>query len=286
MAGRRTSLAALAGQTVEDVPGRNDPTLLRLTLDKAVPTPLNKRLNFGTDEELAELGESLRREQLQPIVVVSRAPYLKLFPEHAEHVGTTTYVIINGERRYRAAKAVDLGTIETVVRDKIATSRKGLLDAVLSENIERKNLDPIEEAHAVEALVAEFGSARAVAEHRGKHEAWVSQRRSLLRLSPAMQELVRGRDMPVEKARKLAKAVKDQGLTEHQQSEWWDTERRIPQQGSAPSERKKNLTAVKSRQRSPEPKLPWDSPSELNVLLRRHMTPEDRTTLVQLLTDR
>jgi ParB family transcriptional regulator, chromosome partitioning protein len=266
MAGRRTSLASLAGEKVEDVPGRDDPTLVRLSLSAIVPTPLNKRTNFGTPKELAELGESMRRQQLQPIVVVSRASYLKLFPEHTEHAGTATYVIANGERRYRGASEVKLGTIEAVIRESIAASRQDFLDAVASENLDRRNLDPIEEAHTVEALVAEFGSARAVAQHRGKHETWVSQRRSLLRLSPAMQELVRSRELPVEKARKLAKAVKDHGLDDQQQAEWWKAEqerskepvREQPPTAEAKPDAGDDLTAVKSppppkRTRATEP---------------------------------
>ncbi|MGP3990885.1 ParB/RepB/Spo0J family partition protein [Streptomyces sp. 3N207] len=255
MAGRRTSLASLAGGKVEDVPGRGDATLVNLPLGKVVRTALNKRLDFGTPEELTELGQSMRRQQLQPIVVVSRVSYLRCFPEQAEHVGEATYVLVNGERRLRAARQVNLATIEAVIREEVAADRKTFLDAVATENLDRKNLDPIEEALTVETMVAEFGSARAVAEHRGKHETWVSQRRSLLRLSPAMQRLVREKAMPVEKARKLAKAIKDSNLDEDQQAQWWRDEQAALQvkaqpTGQPPAQRKpgqKNLTAVKSQ---------------------------------------
>ncbi|MFJ8746207.1 ParB/RepB/Spo0J family partition protein [Embleya sp. NPDC127516] len=347
MAGQRTSLASLAGQKVEDIPGRTMPTLVSLELGRIVPTPLNPRTEFGGTETLRELGESMRRRQLQPIVVVSRTLYLKLFPEHTDRIGTTTYVIANGERRYRAATQVGLGTIEAVIREGIASSRKEFLDAVLSENLDRMNFDPIEEARAVEQMVVEFGSARAVAEHRGKHEAWVSQRRSLLRLSPAMQALVSSRQMPVEKARNLAKAIKDLGLDDASQVAWWDEERAA--RASVPRGRKElaapspasveqpedltavkpqvlppvreavdlprastsspgrppaaspvaaspvtppatgvresgNLTAVKSSPPEPAPALPWDSPEELDRILREYMTPESRTALAKLLS--
>jgi ParB/RepB/Spo0J family partition protein len=345
MAGQRTSLASLAGQKVEDVPGRDRPTLATLDLSRVVPTPLNPRTDFGTTEKLRELGESMRRRQLQPIVVVSRTSYLKRFPEHADRIGTVTYVIANGERRFRAAGIVGLETIEVVIREAVAASRIDFLDAVLSENLDRMNFDPIEEARAVEQMVVEFGSARAVAEHRGKHETWVSQRRSLLRLSPEMQVLVGTRQMPVEKARKLAKAVKDRNLDAGAQAAWWENEqaakalvpkgrRELPQ--PAPETGREDLTAVKSGQssedppggiprpaaapdpsdqpespsgasttevptaavpRGPEnltavkypptrhvPGLPWDSPEELDRILREHMTPESRTVLAKLLT--
>ncbi|WP_331766858.1 ParB/RepB/Spo0J family partition protein [Embleya sp. NBC_00896] len=350
MAGQRTSLASLAGQKVEDVPGRGIPMLVSLDLSRVVPTPLNPRFDFGGPEKLRELGESMRRRQLQPIVVVSRTPYLKLFPEHTDRVGTTTYVIANGERRYRAANLVGLGTIEAVIREGVVGSRRDFLDAVLSENLDRMNFDPVEEARAVEQMVVEFGSARAVAEHRGKHEAWVSQRRSLLRLSPDMQALVSSRQMPVEKARNLAKAIKDRGLDDLGQAEWWEQEQAAralvprgrkelpaPAHPPATTARAEDLTAVKSSgspavrrgaddlpQTSPSSpgrpptaspaaadsvtpstaavrgtenltavkpstpgntlQLPWDSPEELDRILRENMTPECRTTLAKLLS--
>lgn len=268
MAGQRTSLASLAGGKVEDVPGRGDPTLVHLALAKVAPTPLNPREDFGTADELLELGQSMARRQLAPIVVVSRPSYVKLFPEHTEQVQEATYVIANGERRYRAAAEAGLKLIECVIREQVADSRADFLDAVLSENIDRKNFDPIEEARAIEAMVKEFGSARAVAEHRGKHETWVSQRRSLLRLAPSVQEMVRARKgdkkMPVETARKLAKAIKDQGLDERGQLDWWEAEQGRPkperrpaasppvapsprpEQSAAAVLEPENLTAVKS----------------------------------------
>jgi len=273
MAGRRTSLASLAGSKVEDVPGRGDATLVTLPLAKIVRTTLNKRLNFGTPEELAELGESMRRQQLQPVVVVSRVSYLRAFPEEAENVGEATYVLANGERRLRAAHQVGLPAIEAVIREEVAADRKAFLDAVATENLDRKNLDPIEEALTVEAMVSEFGSARAVAEHRGRHEAWVSQRRSLLRLSPAMQQLVREKEMPVEKARALAKAIKDDGLNDQEQAAWWRAEQAAAQ-ASPPAQRKplrKNLTAVKSRTKTvPEaPTSERQGPAEAVQALRK-----------------
>lgn len=251
MGGQRTSLAGLAAQKVETVPGRDQATLVKMLVSTIAPTPVNPRADFGSKEELVELGESMRRQQLAPVVVVSRASYLKLFPEHAEQVDAATYVLANGERRFRAAQAAGLETIEAVIREGVAQDRKTFVDAVVTENVDRKNFDPIEEALAVEALVKEFGTARAVAEHRGAGESWVSQRRSLLRLAPDMQQLVRKRVMPVEKARHLAKAIKDQGLDGEQQREWWEAELGRPkvrerQQGESPPRAEpENFTAVK-----------------------------------------
>lgn len=156
-AGRRTSLASLAGQKVDDVPGKSDPLLLTLPLSQLVPTRFNPRRNFGTAAELEEFGLKLKKRQLQPAVVVSRAAYLKLWPEEAESVGVASYVIANGERRLRASFAVGLTTLNVVHNEDVAKSRADFLDAVLSENIDREDLDPIERAIGIETMVEQLG---------------------------------------------------------------------------------------------------------------------------------
>ena len=202
--GRRTSLAALAEVPVEVVPGHAAPILERLRPSRVSATPLNSRTNFGSSEELAELGESMRVRQLQPVVVVGRADYLRLWPEHEESIGPADYVLVNGERRWRAAVQVSLPTIDVIIRPQLADSRPAFLDAIFTENIDRKNLDPIEEARAVEEMVTECGSAAKAAERFRRHESWVSQRRALLKLTTELQDRVRSGELPVRIARSIA----------------------------------------------------------------------------------
>lgn len=216
--GRRTSLASLAGATVEDVPGKSDAILLSVPLGKLHCTRFNPRRNFGTEQELQEFGEKLKKEQLQPAVVVSRAAYLKLWPEEADRVGTASYVIANGERRYRASLLVGRNVLEVVHKDDVAASRADFLDAVQSENNDRQDLDPIERAIAIETMVTELGGADQVAAYYGKTKGWVSQQRKLLRLKPVLQNMVSIRLMPVRVARDIA------GLPEHAQEEAWAAE--------------------------------------------------------------
>ncbi|MET8451655.1 ParB/RepB/Spo0J family partition protein [Streptomyces sp. NPDC005209] len=204
MAGRRTSLASLAGAKVEDVPGRSDAVLMSLPLDKLHCTRFNPRRNFGTDEELREFGEKLKKEQLQPAVVVSRAAYLKLWPNEADRVGLASYVIANGERRYRASRLTGRPTLEVVHREDVAKDRATFLDAVQSENNDRQDLDPIERAIAIETMVTELGGADQVATYYGKTKGWVSQQRKLLKLAPELQDLVGAGEMPVRVARDIA----------------------------------------------------------------------------------
>lgn len=217
-AGRRTSLASLAGAKVDDVPGKSDPLLLSLPLDKLVPTRFNPRRRFGTEEELREFGAKLAKEQLQPAVVVSRTAYLKLWPEEAEHVGDASYVIANGERRWRASRLAGRPALEVVHKEDVASSRAAFLDAVQSENNDRQDLDPIERALGIDIMVTQLGGADQVAVYYGKTKGWVSQQRKLLKLTPALQDLVSSGEMPVRVARDIA------GLPAEVQDVAWEEE--------------------------------------------------------------
>lgn len=218
MAGRRTSLASLAGQKVDDVPGQSDPLLLTLPLTKLVPTRFNPRRNFGTDEDLKEFGLVLKHRQLQPAVAVSRSGYLKLWPEEEPNVGDKPYVIANGERRFRASLAVGLTTLNVVHDENVASSRADFLDAVLSENNDREDLDPIERALGIETMVIELNGADKVAAHYGKTKGWVSQQRKLLKLTPELQALVSSGELAVRIGRDIA------GLPQTEQAAAWEAE--------------------------------------------------------------
>jgi ParB family chromosome partitioning protein len=217
-AGKRTSLASLAGAKVDDVPGRSDPLLLSLPLDRLVPTRFNPRRRFGSDEELLEFGQKLAKEQLQPAVVVSRTAYLKLWPEEADHVGDAAYVIANGERRWRASRLAGRPALEVVHKEDVAASRATFLDAVQSENNDRQDLDPIERAIGIDIMVTQLGGADQVAVYYGKTKGWVSQQRKLLKLIPALQDLVSSGEMPVRVARDIA------GLPPEVQDVAWEEE--------------------------------------------------------------
>ncbi|TGB02071.1 ParB/RepB/Spo0J family partition protein [Streptomyces sp. MZ04] len=218
MAGRRTSLATLAGQRVDNVPGQSDPLLLALPLTKLVPTRFNPRRNFGTDEALHEFGLVLKHRQLQPAVVVSRGGYLKLWPEEEPNVGDKPYVIANGERRYRASLSVGLTTLNVVHDENVASSRADFLDAVLSENNDREDLDPIERALGIETMVIELKGADKVAAHYGKTKGWVSQQRKLLKLTPELQALVSSGELAVRVGRDIA------SLPQGEQAAAWEAE--------------------------------------------------------------
>ncbi|MFJ2591165.1 ParB/RepB/Spo0J family partition protein [Streptomyces sp. NPDC087538] len=158
--------------------------------DQVAPTPLNPRQDFDP-VKLEELGNSMRTGQLQPCVGITRARYIKLFPEHEELLPDCRIVMAAGERRWKAAIHVGLPTLDVHVREDIAESRVRFLAAVLTENVERSNFNYIEEARGLQQMLEMTnGNQTQAAEKLQKSKQWFSQRIGLLRLSEEMQELV------------------------------------------------------------------------------------------------
>jgi ParB family chromosome partitioning protein len=191
MAGKRVSLASLASSKVEAVPGASRPDLVHVHPDTVAPTPLNPRRNFD-ETELLELGEDMRTGQLQPCVAVTKSAYLKLYPEHADHLpADCRYVMAAGERRWRAAVKVGLDSLDVMLRHDLTESRVRFLAAVLSENVQRANFNPIEEANGLRAMLdLHNGNQSAAAKAMGKSKGWFNQRIGLLRLTDQMVQLV------------------------------------------------------------------------------------------------
>ncbi|ROQ65249.1 ParB family chromosome partitioning protein [Streptomyces sp. CEV 2-1] len=206
---RRAAVAAATGAATVGAP---DSRLRTIPLEQLVPTRFNPRRNFGSTKDLLEFGLKLKRKQLQPAVAVTRDAYLQLWKEEADNVGTARYVIANGERRFRGSKAADIGTLEVVVDDTIAASRADFLDAVLSENNDREDLDPIEQALGIQTMVEQIGGKAEVAKHYEKSAGWVTQQMYLLALAPELQALVSSGDLPVRETRTLVKLPHEEQL--------------------------------------------------------------------------
>ena len=144
-------------------------------------------------EALEELAISIRNQGvIQPIVVrplASPAP------------GAPRYEIIAGERRWRAAQIAGLKTIPAVIR-KVADA--AAIAMALIENIQREDLNPLEEARALERLIAEFGVTHAqAAEAVGRSRAAVSNLLRLLELAPEVAEMLEKRQLEMGHARTL-----------------------------------------------------------------------------------
>ena len=139
------------------------------------------------DDKLAELSESIKTYGLlQPILVQKRDGY---------------YEIIAGERRWRAALKAGLKEIPVIVRD---YTEKEILELSLVENIQRENLNPIEEAIAYKRLMDEFGLGQEeVAQRVSKSRSAVANSLRLLKLEENVQKMVIDGEISMGHARAL-----------------------------------------------------------------------------------
>jgi ParB family transcriptional regulator, chromosome partitioning protein len=145
-------------------------------------------------ETLQELADSIKAQGVvQPIVVR---------PLEAPAAGTSQrYEIIAGERRWRAAQMAGLAEIPAVIR---RIPDEAAIAVALIENIQRENLNPLEEARALERLISEFTlTHQEAAEAVGRSRAGVSNLLRLLELAPEVSERVERREIEMGHARAL-----------------------------------------------------------------------------------
>ena len=167
--------------------------LAKLPLDLLQRGRYQPRLDMRP-ESLAELADSIRAQGVvQPIVV-----------RPVESLGdgvSQRYEIIAGERRWRAAQMAGLSEIPAVIRH---VPDEAAIAMALIENIQRENLNPLEEARALERLISEFGlTHQQAAEAVGRSRAGVSNLLRLLELAPEVCELLEHRQLEMGHARAL-----------------------------------------------------------------------------------
>lgn len=204
MSRTRADLSDLADDPVLDAPipafAQQTPRTLRLP--QIAANPFNTRKIDPASPKMAEMIESMRLHgQLQPTAVVTRAAFLRAFPEREEEIGAATHVQVMGGRRRAAAAVLGLATLDVTVKDHLAATRAVFLETTAAENLDRQDLDPVEEARAVELIVAEHGSGKAAAERLNKTPAWVTQRLNLLKLQPEIQAAVGAGEVPLRSVR-------------------------------------------------------------------------------------
>lgn len=163
-------LSALLG---EDKPLDSEAASLDIDIDLIEPNPEQPRTRFA-ESNLEELAQSIRANGVvQPIVV-------RKFGGR--------YQIVAGERRWRAAQRAELRRIPAVVKE---VSDEKLLELALVENIQRQELNPIEEAKAYRKLIDTIGlTQEQVAEQVGKERSVVTTSLRLLRLPDEIQRVI------------------------------------------------------------------------------------------------
>lgn len=157
-----------------------------LPLNQIIPSPLQPRTEFRT-EHLHELVESIReRGIIQPLIV--------------RKVGDK-YELIAGERRWRAANELKLAEAPTIIRQ---ASDQEVLELALIENLQREDLNPIEEAAAYERLHKDFGQTQEeISKRVGKSRAAVANAMRLLDLHGDVQDLLKQERISVGHAKVL-----------------------------------------------------------------------------------
>ena len=142
-------------------------------LSKIEPNREQPRKRFS-EKELQELADSIKQfGVLQPLLVKKNGDY---------------YEIIAGERRWRAAKLAGLKEVPVIIRE---YTEKEIVEIALIENIQRENLNPIEEALAYSRLMTEFNMKQEeLAERVAKNRSTISNAIRLLKLNSKIQELI------------------------------------------------------------------------------------------------
>jgi ParB/RepB/Spo0J family partition protein len=177
-------------------------TLTTVPLAKIKPREgFNPRSEFA-DEQMAELVESVKQHGI--ITPLTLAP------------DGDGFVIVAGERRYRAAKQAKLKEVPAQVRDGDGDA----LTLAVAENVIRADLNPVEEARAYERLVAEHGNAAKVAKLVGRSEKLIGERLDLLCLPDEAQALLAARKVPLACAPALIRIAEREPLLAELAAVW------------------------------------------------------------------
>ena len=172
-------------------PGTHEGDVRMVTTDSIVPSPLQPRKQF-TDSMLDDLMDSIKQHGIiQPLIVRKVGKKLEL---------------IAGERRWRASKKLELKDVPVIIRE---VSDRDVLEMALIENLQREDLNPIEEAAGYVRLAKEFGLKQdKIAQRVGKSRASVANAMRLLDLPDAIQNYLADSLISVGHAKAIL-AIKD-----------------------------------------------------------------------------
>src|SRR5438270_3181415 len=163
------------------------PGMLELALDQIAPNPYQPRKTFN-EASIDELARSVKQHGIvQPLVVTRAGDKFKL---------------IAGERRYRAAQKAGLTSVPVVVKEMMGAG--DALEIALIENIQREDLNPIEEAQAYHQLHEEFGlTQEEISKRVGKERSTVANFLRLLKLPDSVKKLLASGQLSMGHARAL-----------------------------------------------------------------------------------
>jgi ParB family chromosome partitioning protein len=173
---------------------QNEEKFFPCEIEKIIPNQFQPRSHFD-EESLRELADSIKEKGIiQPLVVVSNSD--------------GTYGLIAGERRLRASKLIGLSEVPVVTRE--VSGDDELLELALIENVQRQDLNPIEEAEAYEKLIKIFSyTQEQTAEKVGKKRSTVTNRLRLLQLPDFIQKDITTKKLTEGHARAILRLAGD-----------------------------------------------------------------------------
>jgi len=182
----------------------------RVPIEFISPNPRNPRRNFA-DEELSDLANSIREHGIVQPVVVRPA------------IADGRYEIIAGERRWRAAQRAGLNEVPVIVRD---VDDRVALELAIIENVQRSDLNPVEEAAGYQQLMEEHNYTQAdLGQVIGKSRSHVANTLRLLKLPQSVRDMITDGSLTAGHARtlvnasdpeQLARRIIDEGLSVRQ----------------------------------------------------------------------
>ena len=247
--------SASEGSTETSARPASGPGLRLLDIESIRPSARQPRKHFD-DARLDELAETIRNQGiLQPLVVRS-----------SDKGG---FELIAGERRWRAAQRAGLHQVPAVVRE---TSESQAFELALVENLQREDLNPIEEAEAFQYMMAEHGHTQESLSSRvGKDRSTVANALRLLKLPPSVRAMVREGRLSMGHARALLGLDNDQSIE------------RLARQAASRNLSVRQVEAMVKRERAgdPRPAQPQQSPAARDLVHRLEQALAARVKLVQ-----
>jgi ParB family chromosome partitioning protein len=180
--------ALIPQKPAEPAAAPSTPGLAEVPIEQVSPNPLQPR-KFFNEASIDELARSVREHGIVQPLVVTRA-------------GDNRYKLIAGERRYRAAQKAGLATVPVVIKEMMPEG--DALQIALIENIQREDLNPIEEAAAYHQLHEEFGlTQEEISKRVGKERSTVANFLRLLKLPDPVKKLLASGQLSMGHARAL-----------------------------------------------------------------------------------
>ena len=172
--------------SVDGIPETQKDSVVELKINDISPNSEQPRKRFNEDA-LQELADSIKENGvIQPIIVSKRG---------------SGYRIVAGERRWRASRLAGLKVIPAIVRD---LTDQQTMEQALIENIQRQDLNPLEEAFAMDNLMKEHGlTQEALAKKLGKSRPAIANTLRLMNIDESLQDFIRNGDLSAGHARAL-----------------------------------------------------------------------------------